>query len=160
MKTGVCARFFGRLTPSQSDERGYDQPSYFKTRSSFFDTPRLWHRYLEESVFEPPGAGVHSVIAGRIWLFQRKEKWVPSPRPLGPYFLLFRVFHDTKPAWCLAFLPLPTQTTDDPRRQGARATPKTRSAHHPLPAQPLRTTTPRCAAVLRHAHAPHDRLPL
>ena len=40
-KTGVCARFFGRLTPSQSDERGYDQPSFFKIGLLFFDTPRL-----------------------------------------------------------------------------------------------------------------------
>ena len=76
---------------------------------------------------------------------------------------MFRGFHDRSA--CLAYfwiLPLPTLTTVDrrPETPGARATPKTRSAHHPLPAQPLRTTTPRCAELCCHAHAPHYCLPL
>ena len=35
---GSVHGFFGRLTPSQSDERGYDQPSFFKIGLLFFDT--------------------------------------------------------------------------------------------------------------------------
>ena len=62
-----------------------------------------------------------------------------------------------KPASGSALLPLPTPTTDDPRRQ-VRARPRKHAALTilypcPLPAQPLRTTTPRCAAVLPRSRA-------
>ena len=62
-----------------------------------------------------------------------------------------------KPASGSALLPLPTPTTDDPRRQ-VRARPRKHAAltilyPRPLPAQPLRTTTPRCAAVLPRSRA-------